>query len=119
MSRGQDPYTIKVLGNLMQELQKSKTLLWSLFKHPRVPLVVKAIPVIAFLYWLNPVDPLPFPFNLAPIDDIVAVLLGLKLFVELCPQDLVEALRYEIAYGNPVSDDEVIDTTYQILDDEL
>jgi hypothetical protein len=57
-----------------------------------------------------------------PVDDIGVIWLGLKLFVELCPHDLVERLRDEIEYGPAVKDDDdggqVIDATYEILDDE-
>jgi len=101
----------------MRELKKNGQLYWKLFTHPRVSLLVKTIPVLAFLYWLNPIDPLPPPLNLTPIDDLTAILLGLKLFVELSPSDLVAALRYEIEYGSD-TDDEVIDASYRVLDDD-
>ena len=80
-------------------------------------MITKTIPVAAFLYWLNPIDPLPPPLNMTPIDDLTAVLLGLKLFVELSPPDLVAAIRHEIEYGKPL-DDEVIDASYRVIDDD-
>jgi len=118
MNNEQKPYEVKVTVSLIRQLVKNLRLLWALFTHPRVPLWVKGIPVVAFLYWLNPIDPLPPPLNLTPLDDAVAILLGMKLFVELCPPDLVAALRDAIEYGRPPDDDTVIDATYQILDDD-
>ncbi len=108
---------VRVLTKLIQEIKKSGRLLWRLFVHPRVSLLAKVVPVMAFLYWLNPIDPLPPPLNITPIDDITAILLGFKLFIELCPPDLVAALRHEINYGK-LPDDEVIDTSYRVIDDD-
>ncbi len=113
----QTPPDAKMLVNLVRAWHKSLTLVWRLFSHPRVSMITKTIPVAAFLYWLNPIDPLPPPLNMTPIDDLTAVLLGLKLFVELSPPDLVAAIRHEIEYGKPL-DDEVIDASYRVIDDD-
>lgn len=62
-----------------------------LFRDRRVPLLVKAIPVLAIAYAISPFDLLPdwaVPF-LGNMDDIVIVLLALRLFVPLCPPDVV------------------------------
>lgn len=114
----QNGQTPRMWANLKREMQKNWQLWWRLFTHPRVSILAKAMPVLALLYWLNPLD---FPtaplLGMTPIDDAAAVLLGLKLFVELSPQDVVAAIRHEIEYGTP-SDDEVIDASYRVLDDE-
>jgi len=117
MYNDQQPKKSKMWAGFMRELQKNWRLWWGLFTHPRVSVLVKVIPVLSVLYWLNPIDPLPPPLNITPIDDLTAILLGLKLFVELSPPDLVAALRHEIEYGSPV-DDEVIDASYRVLDDD-
>lgn len=110
----------KVLENFIREFGKSRTLLWQLFTSAEVPLWVKIIPVLGFLYWLSPVDALIPVIGITPLDDLAAILLGLKLLVELSPQELVERLRYELDYGSPAGDnnDTVIDATYRILDDD-
>ena len=116
-----DPLVMnKILTNFSRELGKSRLLLWRLFTDPEVSLWVKLIPILSFLYWLSPFDVFLIPFlGVTPIDDIAVIVLGLKLFIELCPQDLVNQLRDEINYG-PSADDngEVIDATYHILDDD-
>ncbi|MFQ5576679.1 MAG: hypothetical protein ACE5G8_06785 [Anaerolineae bacterium] len=111
-------YVDKVLANLFKELTRSGALIWKLLKHPRVSPPVKIIPVAALLYWFNPLDPLPFPLNIFPLDDLIALLVGYKLFIGLCPPGLVESLRAELVYGPSDGDNEVIDATHQILDDD-
>ena len=111
-------FDTKVIANFKRQFNNSGKLLWSLFTHPRVPIWAKVIPFTAFLYWLNPIDPLPFPLNVLPLDDVAAVWLGIKLFIELCPQDLVANLRHEIEFGVSSDNNTVIDASYQVLDDD-
>lgn len=118
----QDPsYDAKILANFTREFSKSGRLIWRLFTSSEVPLWTKVIPILSFLYWLGPADAFLIPFvGVTPIDDVAVILLGLKLFVEVCPRDFVERLRDEINYGIPADDDNntVIDTTYHVLDDD-
>lgn len=116
MANNKEPYDEKIFANLLIALQRNLQLIWELFRNPRVPLWVKGILVLTVLYWFNPVDPLPPPLNLFPFDDLLAILLGTKIFVELAPADLVNALRRKIEFGDS-ADDEVIDAVYRILDD--
>jgi uncharacterized membrane protein YkvA (DUF1232 family) len=120
MKQNEPSFEGKVLENFMKEFSKGRRLIWLLFTNPRVPLWVKVIPVFGFLYWLSPVDALIPVIGITPIDDLAAIILGLKLFVELSPQDLVERLRDEINYGSPEDDNDntVIDAPYRVLDDE-
>lgn len=111
----QDP---KAKAKFVTEVQKNGRLVWELLKHPRVSTLAKIVPFLGVLYWLNPIDPLPPPFNMTPIDDVAAFILGIKIFMELCPSDLVEELRYKINYGNSSDDSEVIDASYRVLDDD-
>ncbi len=113
----QKPYDEGAISKLLIALQRNLQLIWKLFRHPQVPFWVKGILVLTALYWFNPVDPLPPPLNFFPFDDMLAILLGTKLFVELAPADLVNTLRRKIEFGDS-ADDEVIDSVYRILDDE-
>ncbi|NPA27396.1 MAG: hypothetical protein GXO36_07355, partial [Chloroflexi bacterium] len=58
-----------------------------LLKDPRVPFWVKAIPILAVLYWLAP-DPIP-----TPLDDMTFFLMALGLFVYLAPKHVVDEHR--------------------------
>jgi hypothetical protein len=47
------------------------------------------------------------------------VLLGIALFIKLAPQDIVQHYLNQIEYGShDFDDDEVVDTTYSVVDDE-
>ncbi|MBI4233146.1 MAG: DUF1232 domain-containing protein [Chloroflexi bacterium] len=63
---------------------------WRLFRDRRVPLVAKLIlPAIA-LYLMMPVDIIPdFIPVLGYLDDLLVVVLGLGLFLRLCPPGIV------------------------------
>lgn len=63
-------------------------LVWKLFKDPRVPLILKSLPVGALVYHLIPTDLMPG----VVLDDAVVWWIGLKLFVELAPPDVVREL---------------------------
>lgn len=110
----------KFLENFVREFGKYRRLIWRLFTSPEVPLWVKIIPILSFLYWLSPADAfIPF-IGITPLDDAAVIFLGLKLLVELSPQELVERLRDEINYGIPFDNDNntVIDAPYRVLDDD-
>jgi uncharacterized membrane protein YkvA (DUF1232 family) len=65
-------------------------LVWLLLKDPEVPIYLKLLPLAAVAYVI-------FPFDIAPdmipllgqLDDITAMLLGAKIFIEMSPQDVV------------------------------
>ncbi len=66
-------------------------LAWRLFVDRRVPLWTKIVPPAVLGYVLSPVDILPDlpPMGLNQLDDLAVVLLGLKLFIELAPPEVV------------------------------
>jgi uncharacterized membrane protein YkvA (DUF1232 family) len=85
----------------------------------RVPLWVKLVPLLTVLYILSPIDLSPDPIlGLGQLDDTLALLIGLNLFLALCPREVVEQLRRGTKReSTPDSEAEVIDTTYRVLDD--
>jgi uncharacterized membrane protein YkvA (DUF1232 family) len=87
----------------LRDLIRQARLAWRLFLDPRVPWALKLIPPTAFLYLLSPIDILPdFSPGLGQLDDIAVILLGIKLFIELAPADIVrEHLR---ALGAKISE---------------
>lgn len=69
-------------------------LIWRLYKDPRTPGLFKLLAWLLLLYLLTPVDVLPdFIPVLGQLDDLLIVLVGCKLLVRLCPQDVVEEHR--------------------------
>jgi uncharacterized membrane protein YkvA (DUF1232 family) len=106
----------------LKEAVRQLRLAWRLFLDERVPLWTKIVPPIALAYVLSPIDILPDlpPMGLNQLDDIAVVLLGIKLFIELAPPELVrEHLRElgaQIEEWRVVDDDEpaVVEGRYSI-----
>ena len=111
---------IKVITKWIESWAQSGRLWWRLFTNNQVPIWVKIIPILSLIYWLSPFDFAIIPFiGLTPLDDLAAIYFGFKLFVELCPTDLVNQIQDELTYGSTIDDQgTVIDATYQVLDDD-
>jgi uncharacterized membrane protein YkvA (DUF1232 family) len=63
-------------------------LAWRLFRDPRVPLGLKLIPPTALIYTLSPIDLLPdIVLGLGQLDDLAVLVLGVRMFVEMCPPE--------------------------------
>jgi len=78
--------TLSWLGDLIRQGR----LAWRLFLDPRVSWLLKLIPPAALLYLFSPIDILPDAvLGLGQLDDIAIILLGIKLFIELAPSDIV------------------------------
>ena len=77
-----------------------------LMREPAVPLLAKAVPVLAGMYLIWPLDFLPdlMPF-LGQLDDLAALLVGLEAFVALCPQHVVAQIRAELRGEEPFTKD--------------
>lgn len=111
------------LGGLVKQARLS----WRLFNDGRVPGWVKLIPVAALLYFLSPIDLVPdwaIP-GLGEVDDIVVLLLALKMFVDLSPPGIVRQHLEEL-FGlqnqAPPADEpppgQYIDASYRVLDQD-
>ena len=75
----------------LKELLKQAQLAWRLFIDPRVAWGYKIIPVMALLYLLSPVDLIPdSALGLGQLDDVAILFIGLNLFLNFCPTELVE-----------------------------
>lgn len=75
---------------------KTLQLSWRLIRDPLVPAWTKLIPLGALGYVLLPADLVPdiLPL-LGQMDDLAVILLGLRLFIRVCPQAVVEGYREE------------------------
>lgn len=97
-------------------------LVWLLLKDPEVPIYLKLLPLAAVAYVIFPLDLVPdlMPL-LGQVDDISALLLGAKLFIEMSPQEVVarhlDALQAGTTAANidkKVADSIVIDGDYTV-----
>ncbi len=108
----------KMLANFWLALKKNAILIWWLFKNRAVSRSAKIIPIFILLYWLNPVDLAVPIIGLTPLDDLAVLFFGSKLFVELCPPDLVNRYRADLDYGPSIDDDYIIDAPHTLVDDD-
>lgn len=80
---------------VLDELMMNAQLAWNLMLDRRVPIAIKVMmPALGLLYFLVPLDLLPdvVPF-LGQIDDVVVLLLLVRLFISLAPKDVVAQYR--------------------------
>ena len=89
-----------------------------LFREPRVPTALKAVPVIALLYVLSPIDLVPdFIPGLGQLDDLGVILAALELFVRLCPTTVLTFHRDAVAqrrrYAPMTATDDIIEAEFR------
>ena len=66
-------------------------LAWRLLLDGRVSILAKFIPLLTTLYILFPIDIVPdMALGFGQLDDLAVFLIGLRLFIDVCPPDLVE-----------------------------
>jgi uncharacterized membrane protein YkvA (DUF1232 family) len=77
-------------GNFLREIVQQIKLAYYLMLDPRVNPLVKVIPVVAAGYLLLPTDVIPDVIPvLGQVDDLVVLMLGLRLFFEFAPPGVV------------------------------
>ncbi|MGC9347208.1 MAG: YkvA family protein [Anaerolineae bacterium] len=63
---------------------------WKLFWDRRVPISTKLVPLLTLVYLLSPVDIVPDVVpGLGQVDDLMILLVGLRLFISLSPAAVV------------------------------
>ena len=118
-------------AGILAEIIKNIKLIWRLLNDGRISPWIKMIVPATLLYLLFPFDIVP---DLAPglgqLDDIAVILLGLKFFVEMCPEEIVRQHLDELAsVASPwriVEEDETpeaepsryVEAPYQMVDEE-
>jgi len=108
------------VGGFLSEIITQVRLAWRLLTDREVPTWVKFIPPLALLYLISPVDLLPDPvLGLGQLDDLAIILLGFRLFIEMCPPGVVQRHRDELAGSRPPEPEgEVVDASYRVLNEE-
>jgi uncharacterized membrane protein YkvA (DUF1232 family) len=126
MSKSTPSSTLNETAGFLGGLIKQGRLAWRLLRDSRVPDWVKMIPFAGLIYLLSPIDLLPdfaLP-GLGEIDDVVILMLALKMFVDLSPASIV-AEHLEDLFGMPKrarpstepSSPATIEGSYRVLDD--
>ena len=111
-----------LLAGAIREAQ----LWWRLLWDARVPLWTRAIPILTLLYILFPFDLVMDPLlGLGQLDDLAIFILGMELFVNLSPADVVDEIRRGILSSQrstsggegPAERVQTVDATYRVVDD--
>jgi uncharacterized membrane protein YkvA (DUF1232 family) len=108
---------LSFLSGLIKQLK----LVWLLFRDERVSLWTKLVLPLSLLYLVSPIDFLPdFFVGLGQLDDLSVILLGMALFVKLCPPEIVNYYLNQLEYGEkPQKDDsQTVDTTYRVVGED-
>jgi uncharacterized membrane protein YkvA (DUF1232 family) len=102
MSKDRSPMIVReddgnALMVWLQDAVRQVRLAWRLLWDERVPVWTKLIPPAALVYVLFPVDIIPdVVLGLGQLDDIAVLLIGLKLFIEMAPPDVVREHLVEL-----------------------
>nr|HID15025.1 DUF1232 domain-containing protein [Anaerolineae bacterium] len=92
----------------LQDIVRQARLAWRLFWDRRVPLWTKLIPPAALAYVLFPIDIIPdVALGLGQLDDIAVLLIGVKLFIELAPPEVVR--EHLLALGARIQEWRVVE----------
>ena len=86
--------------SLLRALISHVRLTVRLLREPRVPLLIKALPVLAVLYAIWPLDVVPdFLPVLGQFDDLGVILIAVGAFLKLCPAGAIDFHRAAMAQG--------------------
>ena len=102
---------------------RNAQLAWHLLTDHRVSLPLKlVIPGLMLGYLLWPIDLLPDVVPvLGQLDDLAILALGIKLFIELSPKDIVREYRGEwtgtppVNPAEPTDNGETVDAEYRVI----
>jgi hypothetical protein len=108
---------IQPSGGFLHELALRIKLILRLMADRRVNPLLKIIPIGSVLYVFNPID-VP-----GPLDDAAIFGLGMYLFLEFCPADVVEEHLNQLRSVNldpdeRFSDDVIVDVEFREVDQD-
>lgn len=88
-------------SGFLEDLLLNGQIAWRLYTDPRVSMLLKvAVPVVALLYFIMPIDLLPdFIPVIGQLDEVAIALLLIRMFVALAPTDIVAEYRNKAAGG--------------------
>lgn len=93
----QDEITKQKDPGFWREVWQQVRLVSRLLRDPEVPFYFKIVPFLGFVYVLMPIDIIPDMFLvMGQLDDLTALIVGAKVFIELAPQHVVARHMQEI-----------------------
>lgn len=105
--------------SVLIEIWRSMQLVGRLMMDSRVPFMPKLIVPLVALYVLSPLDVVPdVLLLLGQLDDIALLFFGTKMFINLCPPDVVMEHRRALGGGREVTADDYVDGSYRVVDED-
>ena len=105
------PPTPPEAASILTEIVHSIRLTWRLLKDDRVPAWTKAIPIAGAAYVIFPLDLLMDPIlGLGQLDDIAIAIMAVKIFIDVCPPEIVQEHREEI--------EGVVEVSYRVVSED-
>lgn len=105
--------------NFLTGFFKQFRLVWLLMQDGRVPLWMKSVVPLSLIYLISPLDFIPDVFlGFGQLDDLGVILLGMALFVKLCPPNIVEFYQNQLEYGPDHDEGEAVDAAYHVMDED-
>jgi uncharacterized membrane protein YkvA (DUF1232 family) len=82
---------------MVRHLPNFVRLYWRLFRDRRVSIWPKALLVLSLVYVVSPIDIIPDVIPIVgEIDDLVVLIVVCRLFMQMCPRDVVQEHVREI-----------------------
>ena len=119
--RSSDGTATQPKAGVLTEILRNAQLAWHLLLDRRVGLLLKLIiPGLWLGYLILPVDLLPdFIPVLGQLDDLAILALGIKIFIEMCPKDIVSEYRGDTSSTSspiePNGNEDAIDADYRVV----
>jgi len=109
MNKGKSGMQQNTGGGFISDVILKIRLVIKLIQDDRIDIWLKAIPVFCLIYLIVPIDLL-----IGPIDDAIVLYVGMDLFINLCPHDIVDEYLVNLK-GQPKSplNEEVIDVEFK------
>ena len=103
---------------LLRTLLSQARLGFRLLREPRVPLLIKGVPLLAALYVISPLDFIPDVFPvIGQLDDLGIAVAALEIFLRFCPAGAKafheEAIARGRAYSPMAASDGFIDAEWR------
>lgn len=93
-------------GGVLKDIAVRTKLILRLMGDRRVNFLAKLIPIGTMAYWIWPMDAIAGIPGLSALDDIAVLGLGMYMFIEMCPPDVVREHRQDLYGGNELDDED-------------
>jgi uncharacterized membrane protein YkvA (DUF1232 family) len=102
-------FIVPAQGGAMRGFVQRLKLIGRLMADSRVNILLKTLPLASLGYLFLPADLIPVVPFISALDDAAILWIGSTLFVELCPDDVVEEHRRAIETNVTETSDEIVD----------